>query len=372
VPYRTEDLRRRPQIVDISTQPYSPIYRDRVIDLQTSLWSDDPRTNDEHFRWKYEENPHDPDPIVVLAVAGDRVVGMRAAFGLGWKAGGVVLRALGDAVVAEDHRGRGVLKAVDHELMRRAKSSGDGVLMNASAGGAVRRHSLATGWALVSEIETLQWVLRKSLVGRARDRIARPKSVGAVTSALETLDGAALEADARDTGEGGATVRIESSARSEEMADVVRQWGTHGRVAEDRHAAHLAWRFSNPLCEYRFVYHFEDDSGRLTGYVVVQEHGARHDTGVNIVDYAAESDEVLRRLVGACAPVLDLAPINVWVSPARPNAVAPMRDLGFRPKPAAEAPWVDPAVLVHAEGGVARDLMSRESWDLRMTASDFY
>src|SRR5436309_14517331 len=92
---------------------YRPALRDDVLALQMAgQGSDDWRSVEARWRWKYEENPYLPEPLAVLAAdASGRLVGMLALYGSMWEfgdpAGRVAIPCPADAYVAPPHRRRG-------------------------------------------------------------------------------------------------------------------------------------------------------------------------------------------------------------------------------------------------------------------------
>ncbi len=94
--------------------PYRPELRDQVVSLQTHLVSPDVALNSAYFAWKHERNPYTAGPIAYLAMAEDKVVGMRAFLGANWRCGANATTHLWlcacDLVVDPAHRGPGLLR----------------------------------------------------------------------------------------------------------------------------------------------------------------------------------------------------------------------------------------------------------------------
>jgi hypothetical protein len=64
--------------------PYSAEHKPLVAELAQHLWSPHPDLNERYLEWKYRQNPYIRDPLIYLAFAGDRLAGMRGAFGSLW------------------------------------------------------------------------------------------------------------------------------------------------------------------------------------------------------------------------------------------------------------------------------------------------
>lgn len=166
------------------------------------------------------------------------------------------------------------------------------------------------------------------------------------------------------------------------MAELVRSTLDRGRVRELRDETWFRWRFRNPLCDYRYLVHRSGRDRELTGYLVIQEHGPDHDTGLNVVHVRAESPSVARRLLRALVSARHAAdPINAWISPADPSFARLLTAHGFHLPGDPDPPWVPPALLVlplrepegnPRDGLSIAELSGPADWDLEMTASDFY
>ena len=80
------------------------------------------------------------------------------------------------------------------------------------------------------------------------------------------------------------------------MADLVARQAYDGRIRHVRDARYLAWRFQNPLHEYRFLLAGGD---RLHGYLVLQAYRLSRHGAANIVDWEASDPAVRRALLHA-------------------------------------------------------------------------
>lgn len=350
---------------------YAPELRDQVLQLQTHLWGPEEAVNDAYMRWKYEKNPYSRHPLIVVARADGRVVGMRGAFVIPWVIGRtqrpLVAACLGDAVVHPEHRRRGLVRRIDEELVARASDAGWHFLLNTSSGLALRRLALDTGWEVVNGIEGMRLPGRVALEGV-------DPSEGPAAAGISVLDLWAPPSGAR-------RVVVEREPRPAAMAALAAT-GLPGAIQERRDETYFRWRFANPLCRYRFLYHLEGRWWpRVTGYLVVQEHGPEHDTSLNLVDWAAKRPRILSDLLSTLDSArADADRVHLWISPARPEEVETLSAAGFQAEPPLEPPYASPALLVlalppHASGPDAstlREVSRPDAWDLRMTASDFY
>lgn len=171
-------------------------------------------------------------------------------------------------------------------------------------------------------------------------------------------------------------VMLSRSPRPREMADLVARLPWGGGIRHVRDADYLAWRFRNPLHEYRFL--FWDDGG-LQGYLVLQRYLSEcADQGcVNIADWEAADEHIRSGLLEAALTWGHFARLHAWTVGLSDAIHARLRDHGFvRAEAAVRTQSGGPLVcrLGEAEpdtpwklGG--RDLLHIADWDLRMLYS---
>ena len=109
------------------------------------------------------------------------------------------------------------------------------------------------------------------------------------------------------------------------MADLVAGLSWDGRMRHVRNAEYFAWRFRNPLHEYRFL--FWDDDG-LRGYLVMQRYLSEYVDNwlVNIVDWEASDDRIRRHLLEAVRRFGRFQRIQTWTVGMRESGTgAPAR-----------------------------------------------
>lgn len=350
---------------------YTPRFRSQVLELQRHLWGPDRSANERYLAWKYERNPYLTDPLIFLALQSDRVVGMRGAYGTKWHVGapGKSLGALclGDGVVEPDHRRRGLLQAMNEALAEAARKKGLSFIVNTSSGRVTREAALKRGWRETEEVRPM---------ARAGRSLRRRLGLG-----RRHPEGASLAELDRRTNRAGSRISMSAVPRPRAMAELVERAALRGSIRERRDVAFYEWRFGNPLGDYRFVYR-ESDAGPETidGYLVVQSHGARHDTGINLVDWEVAAPATLSALLAALRPLLGSERVTTWPGADDPELDRVFRRAGFEPVPPPPPPWVVPRLLIlplegsadeaWSPGGV--DMLKLESWHLRMTVSDFY
>src|SRR4029453_7700976 len=117
---------------------YEPRLRERVVELQRHLWRGDAALNRRYLAWKYERNPYVSEPLMYLAMAGDRAVGMRGMIGSCWEAGTgserFVVPCAEDFVIAPEHRSRGLFPRIMRVAVDDLAARGHACAFSLSAG----------------------------------------------------------------------------------------------------------------------------------------------------------------------------------------------------------------------------------------------
>lgn len=252
---------------------YRPEYKDAVAQLQTALWSPDPAANRRYFEWKYEANPWSVEPRIYLALRDGRLVGMRGCYESRWEVGSpaqmVSVPLADDFVVAIGDRKRGVASQILRAAIADLADSGIDYVFSLSAGMVTMMGSLALGWKSAGRVDPL--VRREpSAAPRVRERISRMPvlwrwaNAPILRSAAERRPFRALDtASSREP-----SLAIAREPRPEAMAELVAELGHDGRLRHVRSREYLAWRFVNPMHDYRFLY--ATRGGRLAGYLVLR------------------------------------------------------------------------------------------------------
>src|SRR5262245_35605196 len=242
---------------------YAPRFKDQIAELQTHLWSGDLAANRAYFEWKYERNPYQREPLVHLALAEGRVVAMRGLCGARWEVGGVPepldWPCATDLVVAPGHRNQGLFAKLSRAALDDLAARGSEYVVSLSAFHETRLLSLASGWRSVGSMAPAgrrRWhaALARRVQGTlARHRLAWRFADARPFGAPAGVAFARLDRIGRRRIGSGGIVSVAQAPRPEAMADLVTQLGHDGRVRHVRDAAFFAWRYANPLQEYRFL-----------------------------------------------------------------------------------------------------------------------
>lgn len=270
---------------DYRIVPYHPEHRTQVIELQKGLWSPSAELNAAYLDWKHLHNPYLTEPLIYLAMHGERIVGMRGFFGAQWQFGSppqkVVIPCAGDMLIAPDHRNRGLMTRIMKVALQELAKKGFTYVFSLNAGLTTFLSQMAMGWRSAGSLQPMKRTnsKKKSLVRAFLE--ASPR----VVSVYRRLRGSERRAPGSPSGPPrnhfnvfdtqsdrcghkiGAHVSIEKTPRPHEMAELVARLGYDGRIRHVQDEPYFAWRFQNPRSNYRFL--FWDDA-RLEGYLVLQ------------------------------------------------------------------------------------------------------
>jgi GNAT superfamily N-acetyltransferase len=367
---------------------YTPELERHLVRLLTHLWTGEPALNSAYFRWKYAENPYFADPLVHLALCDGQVVGMRGMCGARWQVGAppgtFAAPYADDLVVAPEHRNQGLFTRIMRAALDELAGRGLDYVVNLSAGRVTSLGSLSMGWKSAGGVGPVG--LRSQRVG-VRQRVSavldRTQFLRRIASApslfvhaerrgpFARLDRTAARVRRYD----GGAVSLSKDARPEAMADLVARLPLDGRFRHVRDATYLAWRFRNPLREYRFLYTGDD---RLDGYLVLQcQRGAHGRARVNVVDWEATDASIRDTLLDA-ALTGAFAELVTWTASLDADTRDLLRRRGFTPIDEADAARGVPGVLIRPVRDDAlrtdwtiggRRLLDLANWDLRMLYS---
>jgi hypothetical protein len=344
----------------------------QVAELQKLLWSSDASLNTRYLEWKYERNPRLREPLIYLALHRGRPIGMRG-FHEAWLEAGTPSRAFpvlvaGDALVAPAHRDRGlvtrIMKAAYADLSRRDY----GHLV--SLGGASRVNAFG--------MMTLGWKSAGGLrpMGRIAPTATRRRRLTELVGGLplvwrfkdaRVLAGADQRApfrhlDAVDPGRrpgGHLPIAVERGPRLDAMIELVERLGHDGRIRYVRDREYLAWRYQNPLSEYRFLYWAE---ARLEGYLVLARRAS--DLGdwsrVYIADLESTDMRVRADLLSAAIQWGRFPEFVTWTATLSAEELQLLKDRAFAPVDPENTARGCPCILVRP----LRDGLSETRWSL--------
>ena len=368
---------------------YTAADKHAVAHLQTGLWSKDPERNLQYLEWKYENNPFLVEPHIYLALERGEVVGMRGFHGARWEVGQPCRQhdvlVADDLLVREDHRNSGLVHQIMQVALADLSARGEDFVFNLGGGAITVLGSLAMGWKSAGALNPIR---RRAWSSELRSRIRhgvtflpllwRFENSPALYSPIDrnaflNLDGLAGPITSGD----GLRITVSRKPRPDSMADLVRRLEKDGRIRHVRDAVYYAWRFQNPLHEYRFFYAGDD---ALDGYLVVRRHRGLDapDPRVRLVDLEVVDESTRRALLEAVARPGLFADLEAWSATLDPLDDRCLQRAGLKSVVQSQALQGHPCILVrpaddarleepwHLDGVPLLDL---RNWDLRMLYS---
>ena len=363
---------------------YGPEHKSQVAELQKELWSSDIRLNTAYLEWKYEQNPYlDNIPIYLVWHRG-ALVAMRGFYGSLWEAGRprqqFKVYCADDLVIAHGHRNRGLFTLINRAAFEDLPAGGDRFAITLSGGRTTVLGSLTMGWKSIGVMQQVRRESRGAVLARQVRRV-----IGAVPgfrkysrwwpAPWERDQFARLDARAASASSAAGGVRLAREPNVEAMADFVAALEMDGRIRHVRNAAYFAWRFRNPMHEYRFLYAGES---RLTGYLVLRRGVSDRFDQISayISDWEASDLGVREELLRTAIRWGGFSHMIAWAATLSDAARGMLDRAGFVDSGAAAHGM--PCVLVRpARGGPAegewtiagRPLLDLASWDLRLLYS---
>lgn len=375
---------------ECSIAKYRPEHKRPIAELQKGLWSSDSALNTRYLEWKYERNPYVQDILIYVALDGAEIVGMRGFHGARLEAGSSsqTFPAVfaDDALVSSRYRNRGLatrmLKFAHADLGERghryAFSPGNANRMNGlglmklgwkSAGGLRPMGRISEKARRRARLRRI--VARQPLIWRFSD--ARFLAYADQRQPFRHLD-ASIGGHSRSS---ALPITVERMPRLDAMAELVERLGHDGRIRQVRDRAYLAWRFDDPLSEFRFVY---CGKGRLDGYLVLGRRAS--DLGafdrVYVADLEAIDDAVREGLVCAAIDCGRFPEFVTWSAILSDEELRAFTGQGFVPVDTEEAARGFPCVLVQRlpDGFsdddwtlAGRPLLDLANWDVRVLYS---
>jgi Acetyltransferase (GNAT) domain len=362
---------------------YRPEHKEAVARLQTVLWSPDAAANRRYFEWKYEANPWVDEPRVWLGLRGDDVVGMRGFYESRWQVGSpghvVPVPLADDFAIAVSERSSGLATQIMQTALADLASSGVEYAFTLSAGQVTMLGSLAQGWRSAGRHEPLaRREPGPAWLGRLRARIRHARLVWRwadaplLRSAAERRPFHWLDRAPSPPG-----LSIGRERRPAEIAELCAAQPNDGRLRHVRSQDYLAWRFANPMHDYRFLYAEQD--GRLAGCLVLRARvmGLAPTAQVAIAELVGRDSRVRGALLAAAIDAGRFIELVVWGARIGAEERALLRERGFAPlDPARDARGYPCALLRSTRGTPAsewqiggRALLDPVSWDLRMLDS---
>jgi hypothetical protein len=310
---------------------------------------------------------------------------MRGAFGTRWEVGDAAesftLPYPDDLVIDPDYRRQGLHRAIMNFALRDLAGRGHRYLVNLSASQITAEASMNMRWRNAGRVKPLH---RRTLRKAAADFLSAGirnlpllwrwgDNISALSghSGDHLFDPLDARFPAQDRGRDTGSLFAQRTPLTREMSELVVRLPRDGRIRHVRDEAFFAWRFRNPLRNYRFVYFGRE---RLRGYIVLQQSPGFNGDRASIVDLEGESDQIRTELLSAAIEHGKFPELYLWQLGASPAATQVIERHGFKSLGASH----ENSILVRSVrddeldaawmlGG--RRLDDASEWDLRMIYS---
>jgi len=342
-----------------------PRYKDGVAELLMPLWGPDREKNAAYLHR-------------------GSVVGVHGHFACCWQAGQPDQKYLcvagSDAVVHPDHRRHGLLRIQTSMALRELENSAYHFDICLGSNAYTERSSIKLGWKVVEELRSMNrksWVrglARKiPLIHRAYHRLYnRSATQQPSESAIQPFH--VLDRNyGRTKNFNQSGIVLEKKPRPEAMAMLVSRQGYDGRIRHVRDQQFYAWRYQNPLSEYRFLFW---EKGGLKGFLVLQQVLHNNSDAIQIVDWEAASVEVLSDLLQTVIHWGGFGSISIWSLTLADDMIKVLTRHGFSGAGKSNSSESSTRIIVkplHSGGHWSmggRDLLDISNWDLRPIYSD--
>ncbi len=322
---------------------YDPSLNEELVEFRRASYDTGFPESRDYLAWKYVENPYISGPLFYIARAKGNIVGMRGMYGTCWEYGNrreaAVLPCADDFAIAPEHRNTGLATLIMREALADLERRGYEYVINTSGGRITAMSSLAAGWRSAGAVEPL---VRRSRSERMRARIRTRVRVTRVIWRLARRSGANLISSPEPfrridgmtrvaTNEPNASIVAERTPRIEEMAALVRRLPYDGRIRQVRDVTFLAWRYQNPIRQYRFFYY--EREGRLEGYLVLARHIECQlpTLPFHLVDWEGSSEMVRSELLQCATSIANIPELGAWAVGFSQGDRALLAHAGFEP-----------------------------------------
>jgi hypothetical protein len=323
---------------------YEKQYHNELLVLLADLWGKDIHLNNSYFEWKYLKNPYDQSPLIYMALAGNKLVGVRSFCVTHWQAGnpGTTFLSLADAdtVIDQDYRRKGLFSLVNQYSLEALISSQYKTIITLSANRGSAAAVLKMGWKNVGFIQTAYYlpssqqtqgdffsrILQKSAVHRFLNKhlrqITYPQTVVEGTT-FEKLD----QSSTKIRSQLNQPIFVLQEPQPEAMAELVERVVDDGRIRQVRDNAFFQWRYKNPRSKYRFLYWGNVD--KIDGYIVLRSRINERDGNVMIVDWETENLDIFKNLLNASIKLGQFRYLSTWSESLSHEKKKMLKERGF-------------------------------------------
>jgi GNAT superfamily N-acetyltransferase len=323
---------------------YRPEYKGQLVEVQKHLWGPDLDLNAAYLDWKHLRNPYLREPLIYLAVHGEKVVGMRSFIGAMWEFGSprqtLVMPLASDMVIAPEHRNRGLFTLIMKAALKDLAEKGYTYVVNLGAAPVTLLGQLTMGWRGVGSLQPMECtVARRESLPQVRAFLKKSPLAVAVYRRLrrkvpispresrqnhfDTLDSISDQRHHHL----GRHISIEKSPRTGEMVDFAGRLDQDRRIRHVRDEGYYGWRFQNPRSQYRFLFWC---NSKMEGYVVLQATASPSTEPICLVDWQATSDQVRAELLKSVLQLASGRTLLTWAGTLAENERRILETAGFR------------------------------------------
>lgn len=372
--------------------PYEPRLKDGIACLQQRLWSGDPALNARFFDWRYGNAGPGGDSLVFLLLKDGVPIAMRALHAASWRAGaGTPSRTVflaDDLVIAREFEGQGLFAVLTAAVRAELATRGHDCFLSLSALRATTHQSLKAGALQVGPLQPLGRLRTAARwLDAVRDIAAKSPLLWRVSSRAGAWERAAafferLDAARASTrgARSGADILVESRLPATALGEFVAALPTDDRIRRVRDARYFAWRFANPLHEYRCVR--AERHGRLCGYLIIERalSDLANPRRCHIADWEADSPEVSDDLLRFVLEVGRPVELVAWRESGDSAQRHALEASGFWPIDAEQTRRGLPSILVWPVDPEVdsqrlclgrRSLLDLANWDLRLADTSY-
>jgi hypothetical protein len=269
------------------------------------LWVQDAKFNKEYFKWKYHDNPHTAEPLGIVALHNNEVVGFRGYFAEQWQVKNKQFKVLvaGDTCVATKHRRKNLSVAMGNKAIDEYASDYDVFLNFAGTLKSKRGYEKLGFLPLVDKYDLERYAHRDD----------QQPSVFPISPYI-------------NAGRFG-DVLVSATPHVQEMYDLSSKESNGGVFSLVQNREFFEWRFKNKRNKYIFCYHIRNNV--ITDYVVF---GTSNDFKKgHILDYTENNIDDFEKIIkdATTTKFFDVLTVgNFGLSPAIAES---LHGLGFKP-----------------------------------------
>lgn len=297
----------------VTIVPYAPALRRGVIRLLRDAANMSAALAERYFDWKYCSNPYGSRRRLRLGLSGGRVVAMSGAYALLWRCGGqasVLGISPADLVVAPGCDRGQVVRLLQADALK--GHSGLAAMLGFAREPRAPAELESLGWKVVGA-----WQGRRARLQPRPDRA--PHGGDHRATVFAGLDGHLKVPLLRD-------ITVSRRARPRTMSSLSAQDHEEGRIGVVHDRRFYAWRYCNPLSDYRFLFVGKRD---VRGFLALQASAKAREADVQVVEWRGRSATDKALLLEAAMALGNFSSLSLWSSAFSEEEGTTLRRLGF-------------------------------------------